>query len=60
MNDKNTCYQKSKERLQQRAQNRYYGDGWKQKQKNIMKITKKGCKNNPEINTKNYPTKKRI
>ena len=51
---------KNKERLQERARNRYYEEGGKGKKKNIMKITKKSCKNNPEINTENYPTKKRI
>ena len=60
MNNNNTYYERNKERLHEKSRNHYNQERGKKKQKSIMKITKRGWKNMPEINTENCLMRKRI
>ena len=47
----------TKKDCKEKRNNRYHQEGRKEKEKNIMKITKKNCKNKYEISIENYTMK---
>ena len=61
MNNSNTYYQRNKKRLLEQAWNRYHQESSKQKVKGYYENNlKKSCESKPEIDTENYPIKKKI
>ena len=61
MSNNNTFNQRNNERFQEQARNRRFNQrGGKEEQKNIMKITKKDCRNKHEINIHNYLVNRKI
>lgn len=60
MNNSNTFYKKNKQRFQEQGQTHFHQRGGEEEQKNIIKITKKGCRNNRNINIENYLMERKI